>query len=158
MARKGPVRQPLKIAELKGTARKRKYRDGDTAEVTVPGKMPTCPTKLTAAAKVEWKRIAAILGTVEGMVKGTDRVVLAGYCRSWARAMAYDEIVERDGGILEDKGGKLYRHPAIQVADAAWLAALRFAQELGFSPASRSRVRVPDKKASAKAVYKGHAG
>ena len=139
MGRRGPARTPKALLKLAGTDRKRKYRDGDTDEVKVPGKMPTCPSSLSTAAKAEWRRIGGILGVVDGMVVGTDRAVLAGYCRSWALAIAYDKIVDREGGVLTSANGNLYKHPAASLAEAAWTAALRFAQELGFSPASRSR-------------------
>ena len=39
-----------------------------------------------------------------------------------------------------DGSDKKYKHPAAALERDAWTAALRFSQELGFSPASRSRV------------------
>ena len=154
----GRRRQPLKIAEMKGTARKRKHRDGDTVEVDVPGSYPRCPIDLSDVAKTEWKRIAKILGSVGGMIKCTDRVALTSYCHAWAQFWELDAIVTSEGQILEDKGGKHYRNPAAVALSDARMALLRFSQELGFTPAARSRVRVPEKKASGGTDYKGHAG
>ena len=144
MAGRGPARTPDPVLKLHGRKRD-PARDGPGDAVKVPGDMPTCPTKLCAAAKTEWRRIAKVLGSVDGMVTGTDRATLIGYCHAYAQFWRLDEIVTDEGDILEDGSGRHYKNPAAVMMADARTAMLRFSQELGFTPASRSRVRVSEK-------------
>lgn len=108
------------------------------------GAMPQAPRWLKAAARREWRRVARMLYNA-GLLTQVDKAVLAMYCQAYGRMVEAEKELEQgmSGGevILSDRGN-LYINPWLNVATAAAKDVLRLAQELGMTPAARSRVQV----------------
>ena len=106
-----------------------------------------CPTFLTSSAKREWERVVKELQAVD-LLKSTDRASLAAYCLAWARWRSAEELVTKDGQLLEEPilskgavvGRKFKRNPATAIARDERTAMLRAASLFGFDPSSRSRL------------------
>ena len=81
-----------------------------------------------------------------------DSAMLEGACRNYARAVAADLQVDREGAVIDEpvfyKGDVLpnvtrkKKHPAVAVSSAAWSLVKSFCSEFGFSPVSRTRLTV----------------
>jgi P27 family predicted phage terminase small subunit len=73
-----------------------------------------------------------------------DAPMLEGACVAYARAIAADELVERDGLIIDQISNKgevrAVTNPAISISNAAWKNVKAFCSEFGLSPASRTRL------------------
>lgn len=145
----GPARTPNSILRMRGSRLVKDREDSPNPDA----QCPEMPDALTGEALAEWNRVSAMMMDV-GTLTQHDRAVLAGYCRAWADANEADAHVAEFGTLVGD-GKNLGPNPNIKRAAEAWLRMLRFAQELGLTPASRSKVRVPkaDKSASPAAQF-----
>jgi P27 family predicted phage terminase small subunit len=138
----GPAAKPTTLKILEGNPGHQKLNlDEPQPEVGVP----ECPTELTGEARKEWGRVCAIL-TACRVLTMADRAALAAYCQCWSRWLQAERHVTRRGQVLSkpDKQGHRweYPNPAVSIAHRAAEQMRRLMQELGLTPASRSRIRV----------------
>lgn len=140
----GPARTPDSILKLRGS-KWPKYRVGDKGTKATEHKagMPTCPTWLTAEAKAEWKRIVPDL-TESRVLSKADRATVAAYCQAWADYVEAHKSIVKDGATFVTPKGYIAKNPMVTIRNESRLAMLRYAQELGLTPASRSKVRIKD--------------
>ena len=142
--RRGPAPTPTKIKLMRGTARKKKTKEPEPAsDATVPGP----PDWLTDEAKAEWRRVAPELHAM-GLLTRVDVATLAGYCQNYSRWREHEKWIDENGAtfVMRDKDGRLkfiQQCPQVAIARNAYIQMLRSAQELGFTPASRTRIDVP---------------
>ncbi len=136
MAGKGPAPIPSKTLKLRGSWRGNSRPDEPEPEVIFPDP----PAGIPAAAKTEWRRIRDVAKDL-GYVTQLDRATVAAYCCSYALWL----------GLV--KAGDLPK------ANKEAVIMLRFIQELGLSPSSRTRCKVVKKdKATDGKVGFGQAG
>lgn len=125
--KRGPIPIPTPIMEVRGGLRSnRRLHDEEVQYDKTP---PDCPKWLTGPAKKEWNRLVEKLQAV-GVLQSVDLALLASYCWSW---------------------GELGRLAAKPVKDQDWRWAVQMdrcqkrlsmlAQQFGFSPSARVRVR-----------------
>jgi P27 family predicted phage terminase small subunit len=101
---------------------------------------PACPRWLDPAAKREWRlivrewRLAA-----PRLLTRVDGGVLASYCQALARHAQAEEEISLDLAL----GVGLDRSKVLTASKYA-TQVLAFAQQLGLSPASRTRLRLPE--------------
>jgi P27 family predicted phage terminase small subunit len=108
-------------------------------------RLPPCPPHLTPPAAREWRRVARVLRDA-GVLTAADTAALAAYCQAWGR------WVEAETRLRE--APLLYKTPSGHVQQSPWLGIIhkqlelmgRYMVELGMTPASRSRVAVPEAK------------
>ena len=136
---------------LEGTYRP--DRHGGSASPDYPPGAPDMPGPLTGEGLAEWHRMTERL-EMTGALSKVDGAALYRYCQLWARAMqvekevaALDSLwffkVSVDGAGVEHKEPRV--HPLITQA-RQYDAALRpYWIEFGLTPASRGRVRLPEK-------------
>ena len=141
----GPAPKPTKIKQLEGNPGKRALNKNEP-EPTI-GCTP--PAYLTPGAAAEWERVYPELAALE-LVTVVDQAALACWCLavdSLERATAAlvptednptPEIQVTEKGYECVSGAELMRRQAMKDIRA-------FCQEFGFSPASRSRISVPEK-------------
>ena len=128
--------------------------------------LPPCPEHLSGLARSTWTFWAQELEAME-LDRRPDAQMLEGACVNYARAVVADEIISREGLIIErttktsqvsqssageaGTGAKgttkrlgsqvrLAPHPAIAISRAAWVLVRAFCSEFGLSPASRTRL------------------
>jgi len=113
--------------------------------------LPACPRHLRGRARAAWGFWVTELQDMK-IDSRPDAMMLEGACVNYARAVAADLIVERDGIMLEisdidkDTGErfllKTQYNPAITVSNAAWRQVRAFCSEFGLSPVSRTRLTI----------------
>jgi P27 family predicted phage terminase small subunit len=134
----GPAPTPTAIRRATGNPG---HRALNTQEPKPAAGVPTAPKHLTKLAKVEWKRVARHLAAL-GVLTHSDRGILAIYAQAWGRMAEAEEELAKSGTIIKSPSGYPIQNPWLAVAIKAAEQVNRFAQQLGLTPSSRSRIRV----------------
>lgn len=129
--------KPNALKELQGNPGKRKMR----AEPKLPDGIPDCPGHLDEIAREEWNRIALMLVT-SGILKQTDRAVLAAYCQIYSRWVEASKQLARFGMVLKTKTGYVAQSPYLNIVNSCLDQMRQYASELGLTPSSRGRLQV----------------
>lgn len=132
----GPQPQPTALRKLRGNPGGRPLNPEPILDPT----RPTCPRWLDAPARAEWKRVCRTLHEA-GILKTTDRAVLAAYCVAYSRWVRF-ETAARDApaAVKSSTSGNGYLNPSIIAAQSAGKEMLGYAAQLGMTPAARSRI------------------
>lgn len=142
MGARGPAPKPSALKRLDGNPGKRAI---SKTEPQFTAKAPTCPRHLSAEARREWRRITREL-LDKNLLQVVDRAALAAYCQNWARWVAAEEkMAQKDFHLIgvTDKGYE-YVSPWLTVANQALKQMKAFLTEFGLTPASRTRIQVPE--------------
>jgi P27 family predicted phage terminase small subunit len=107
----------------------------------LPEEIPDCPEHLDDIAKQEWGRVAPILQAA-GILKVTDRAVLAAYCDVYSRWVAATKQIKRFGTVMKTKSGYVAQSPYLNIVIGSLDQMRKLASELGLTPSSRSRLQV----------------
>lgn len=108
-----------------------------------PASRPTCPSHLSPAAKTEWKRIAGVLHGM-GVLTTVDRAALAAYCQAYGRWVKAEKKLAETPPLIRTPSGYVQQSPWLSVVNKQMELMSRYMAELGLTPASRSRIAVPD--------------
>ena len=102
---------------------------------------PVCPTELSDAAKLIWKRL---LASMPPQLYGrADVGTLAAYCTAEAEFLQAALTVQAEGRVLIDRYDRRYANPAFrQMNDTARLI-VSLGNVLGLSPTARDGLRAP---------------
>ncbi len=141
MGKRGPAPKPTKLKLLQGTFR------NDRAVVNEPAPeadLPKCPTFLKGEARREWKRIVPELAALQ-LISRIDRAALCGYCTAWETMVESDKVVQAEGTTIRNAKGRLVQHPELAIRDQAMKMLRGYLVEFGMTPASRTRIHVPDR-------------
>ena len=141
-------KKPVKLKMLEGNPGKRKL-----GKEPMPPKgnlMP--PDYMTGYALEEWHRVIDGLKIMELVVE-IDQTVVAAYCASYSIwRMAHDEFEKlkkksvKKALILKTAQGNHIQQPLLGIMNKAAADMVKYANELGLSPASRTRLNVlPEK-------------
>jgi P27 family predicted phage terminase small subunit len=118
-------------------------------EPRLPAKLPTAPLHLSDEAVEEWNRVVGDLYQA-GVVRTTDRAALAAYCQAYGRWVVAEKalrtMADRDpsgGGamMITTKSGNVIQNPILGAANKSMADMVRYASELGLTPAARSRIQ-----------------
>jgi P27 family predicted phage terminase small subunit len=96
----------------------------------------------------------AIGNAPAGLLRNLDGSVLERYCRSWLTYLEADEKVEEAGAVIKIKGGQFQKNPFLSIRDQQNSILDRLCDQMGFSPAARTRVKVSGKKKAKSALGK----
>ena len=111
--------------------------------------MPVCPDWLSADAKEEWNRLAAVMKNM-GILSEVDQAAFAVYCQTWARWKEAQEHIDREGSTFMTDTGQIKKNPWVAIANEWQGKLMSAASEFGLTPSSRTRiVAANDKKAEA---------
>ena len=130
---------PAKPAALKLLNGRGPGKDSAGRVVPTPPKFmreaPEAPEWLNGEALVEWNRIVPELEALD-LLKSSDRATLAAYCETWSRYISAVREYQRDGvTVINPDSGRIGKHPAVAVAEAAGAQLRSFANDFGLSPA-----------------------
>jgi phage terminase small subunit len=126
--------KPTALHKLHNTLNPTRHRDRKSEPVP-EGELGAAPPGMTAAEQRVWRQ------TIRAMPKGVlfkiDTQLLRAWCETVVRRAEIARILDQERGLLgwEEAAG----HRAL---DRATLQLIRLAAELGFTPASRPRLRV----------------
>jgi len=112
------------------------------------------PEHLSETAAKEWYRATELLANA-GIIEGTDTAALEAYCTAYARWVEAEEQLRKHGVLIKaPKNDYPMQSPYLSVANQAWDRMVRMLNELGMTPASRSRL--PKKETDNKQRNNGH--
>lgn len=136
---------PASVHAMRGNPSKKSIDDLlQVAEAPrIPFEIPSCPSHLGPAARVEWKRITPLLVSA-GLLTQLDRAAVAAYCQAWGEWSLLEgrvkELLKENGadGLIDVTPSGYKQVSALaQARDRALDRMLRFAKEFGLTPASR---------------------
>lgn len=154
MPGKGPSPLPSAVLRLRGSTVLRK-RAGEPKPAT--GRL-TCPAELKGEARNEWNRTIVPWSEL-GVVAKINRAVAAAYCQAWADTLEAQRNIDLEGAVFVTPRGFKEKNPWVTIKNEASLRLLRFAQELGLTPAAQTRVRVKvESKTESKLRFFGEVG
>ncbi len=137
MGKRGPAPKPTLLKLAQGNPGRRLL---NLNEPEYPTESVSCPDFLSEEAQAEWERVAPML-TERGLLTAADRAMLVGYCVAWADFQDAERQLAKYGKIVK-QGPQLIPSPYVSIKNKALLAMMRFAQQFGFSPSSRSGIVV----------------
>jgi P27 family predicted phage terminase small subunit len=138
----GPAPKPTALRELAGNPG---HRPLNKREPRFAAGVPTRPEWLLPEAKREWARIVPELLRLQ-LLAMVDRAALANYCQWWARYVEAEKILSAQGLTILCPSGYMQQRPEVAIAQKAAQLMKAFLVEFGLTPASRSRVSVPEPK------------
>jgi P27 family predicted phage terminase small subunit len=136
MGRRGPKPRPTELEEKLGRPGKRKKNRSEPRPEPVSSVAP--PDFLDATAKKEWMRVAPLLSGLK-LLTEIDTIALATYCQSYADYVRANKALAK-GPTVKTKNGYVQARPEVAIKRAAAAQILKFCQEFGMTPSSRSRM------------------
>ena len=135
----GRKAKPTQLKLVQGTLRKDRI---NKKEPIFSKNLTQCPRKFNAAQREVWDY--ALANAPKGLLKSMDFSVL----QIWVTAMVtYEEAMDKVfelGQVTQAPSGFLMSSPYLTNANKQAQLLLRAASDLGFTPASRSRISVED--------------
>lgn len=141
MGLRGPPPTPTVILKARGS----RLADQRRGEPKPDVEKPTCPPWLGKEAKAEWKRQVKQLERM-GLIAQVDRALLTSYCEAWGEFVALAAEVEKQ--VKEIGYAAVIGQGLMAAKNKAAERVLKIAQQFGFSPSSRTRLRTPEKPAA----------
>jgi P27 family predicted phage terminase small subunit len=145
----GPPRKPTAQKKLEGTHRKdREAPNALTFDPLRDALDPPIDLKPEAARQC-WATVARELN-LKGMLTTVDLALLRAYCYHVALMLEAEQELEANGKTttLTNKNGSSYlvKSPWIGILSDATEKVHKIGQQFGFSPASRTRISMPEEK------------
>lgn len=135
---RGRPRKPTHLKVLQGTYRPDRAPKNELQPDPV---MPSCPRWLHPEAKREWRRIAKEYEKL-GILTRLDRAALMGYCIAYGTVWEAERAIQEHGMVQYTETGYATQRPEVGIRNTALKEMRAFANELGMSPAARTRIDV----------------
>ena len=133
---KGPKKLPAAILELRGSWRAK----GRKAEEVQYDGIPEPPEVLEGRAKEVWGEVLPELIRLN-VAATVDAPALCCYCVAVAQFEEACRILKNTGMTMIGYNGKVEKHPMVSVRFESMDRIVRFAEQFGFTPASRTNVK-----------------
>lgn len=134
----GRPRKPDNVKKLQGTYRP----DRSSQSQPVFTGTPKCPPWLGERAQIEWKRVAPQLMKL-GMLTAVDMAVFAAYCQAFGDYVDLTvEIGNLEALTFKTPKGFMQSVPQVKQRQEAYKQMKECAVHFGFTPASRSTIRI----------------
>lgn len=133
---RGRKPKPTRLKVLHGTRQSRINEE----QPTVPGGRPQCPRELNDSARAIWDDLCENLRRL-GMLSPCYGPNVALISDALARTFEAADHVNREGAVIEDRDGQPRRNPWVMVLSQERAALSRLLSELGFTPASMTRIK-----------------
>ena len=144
---KGRIPQPIALHVANGTYRRDRHGNTPMPQAAIP----KAPAGMNKEARRIWKYFAARLAKVRVLTE-LDREHLAIFCSEAARRAKAETEIAKTGEVVKTAAGFAAVSPWLNVAHKAAELMLRYGQELGLSPASRTRIKAAPPAANASAA------
>ena len=109
----------------------------------MPGGVAAAPEWLSDVALAEWDRLSPELITI-GLLTMADQTEFAVYCQSYSELIEAENELVAGGRTQVTKDGFCRKSPWLSIRDEAWKKMNQAAQQFGLTPASRSRIEIPE--------------
>lgn len=142
--RRGPPPKPTRLKLLNANAGKHRL---NTREPQPAKGTPRCPADMPPEGRKCWNRVAGRLRDM-GLLTLAEREALESYAATydlWKSCMAFIRSHGRTYPTRDSKGNitSLQQFPEVAIANRCALLLKAYQQELGLTPASRTRIQVP---------------
>lgn len=137
----GRPRKPTKQHKLNGNPSK--LKDLGKGEPEPDVEVPLTPDLLYGESLEEWNRVTVELEAL-GLIAKIDEATLVMYCQAYAQYKEAQRRLKDDGPdkmVLRTATGYPIINPWWTVSNKAFEQVIRCANEFGFSPAARTRIR-----------------
>lgn len=121
------------------------HRPLNSDEPQPEGALIDAPESFTPAQRRLWS--SELAKAPEGMLRKLDIGAFSSYIMFYAEMLEADRKIQQLGAVVKLKSGQPMQNPYISIRNRANQAMMRAAVELGFTPSSRSRVKIPKQKA-----------
>lgn len=138
--------RPAKPTALKVLAGNPGGRPLNDAEPKPRNTKPKMPAHLGEKAQREWKRVVRELSAMK-LLTSADADALALYCQTYQRWVEASEKIDEEGMVVVTENGYPVMSPYITIVNQCIRTMQRMLTEFGMTPASRARIRVPEKQA-----------
>lgn len=140
---RGRKPKPTHLRIIEGN---REHRPLNHDEPVVDGNLAEPPEHLTARQQYYWRD--CLQHAPPGMLKRLDAGAVTVYVTALADLEAYSAKVEQAGAVIQMPGpsGAFMHNPFVSLKRAAMANVLKAGAELGFTPSSRSRVKITGRK------------
>src|SRR5262245_35007950 len=142
MSKAGRPRVPTHLKLLRNNPGKRRI-ESETEPQPEKG-APRCPSFITGEKRKIWRWVRKMLDQM-GIGSRADLLIMEGLCNQlMTLRKAEKDLEQSEEGLLvtSPKSGWRLPHPLIAIRDKAWKNTQSILQELGFTPAARTRLRV----------------
>ena len=100
---------------------------------------PHPPSFLDGEALRMWNQVVPELQRLQ-LLKPIDEAALTAFCLTWQRLVDAQDIITRNGSLLQDTDRGQIKHPAVLIIEAASKELRAWAAEFGLSPSSEGRL------------------
>lgn len=132
--------KPTALKRLTGNPGKRALNHN---EPQTRSRRPKLPSHLGAVAQGEWKRLTRELRAMN-LLASADADALAMYCQLYERWVDASKQLTDKGMVVETENGFPVLSPYLSIANQCIKQMLRILIEFGMTPASRSRIQLPE--------------
>ena len=130
----GPAPKPTKLAVLEGGKPR--------TDEPVPGAGDVeCPGWLSGDARAMWERLAPDMKR-QGVLTAWDVDAFAVVCASYVSWREAQQIVDREGVLVEGYRGSMVKNPAAQLARDYWQTFAQGAARFGLTPSDRAALSI----------------
>ena len=136
MATRGRVPKPTALKKLEGNPG---HRPLNEKEPQPKRKLPACPKDMSPEAKKEWRRLCRELEEI-GILTSLDMRLFQRYCVHYARWKEANDFLNERGLFYITPSGYPQQFPQVTIAEKEAAIVHKCEQELGLSPAARSRL------------------
>ena len=135
----GPPRKPTRLMILTGNPGKRRINKREPQPA--PGGL-VCPVSVPREGKELWAQIVPELERI-GVATRIDQTALEAYCRAYSTWKYAERKLKQEGmTFTSPTSGIPHTSPYVQISNTAAENVIKWARELGLTPASRSRLQV----------------
>ena len=134
---RGRPPKPTALKALAGTLRPHR---ANAAEPRPKVGTPRPPTDLAEHARAQWDYYAPILAGCKVLTLA-DREALACFCVAAGRRAQAEMELAKTGPVVKSPSGYPIQNPWLAIANKAMEQMLKWGQELGLSPSSRTRIK-----------------
>ncbi len=146
---KGRKPKPTYLKLLDGNAGHRPLNPDEPEPV---GDLLEPPESFSPAQRILWQ--VTLKNAPEGMLRKLDAGVFTSYIVNYAEFLEAAKKVDDLGAVVKMPGGQPMQNPYVSIRNRANAQMVKAAAELGFTPSSRSRVKVTAGKKSKSAFGK----
>lgn len=135
---KGRRPDPARVKLLKNNPGGRGVNFNEPKHAAIDAAVPDLLTDREARA--EWARVIGMLS--RGHVQTTERPALIAYCQKWGEWVAIQSAADSAPVLINGSHGGQILNPLRNAANRAFYLLFKAAQEMGLTPATRSRIVV----------------
>ena len=135
----GPPPKPTKLKVLEGNPGHRPLANDEPRPKLV--RTPSPPRSLRRQGKSEWRRLTKEL-TRLGLLTELDLTAFHAYCTAYQTWREAQESLSKEGMICVTPTGFTRQSPRVRISSDALNEMRRWGQELGLTPAARTRIHV----------------